>query len=63
MECDVDVQGAATQCYVATNPHLKGVSGKYFTDCNETPVLTKVAQDPKAAEALWKFSEDFVSAH
>ncbi|CAM6036988.1 unnamed protein product [Sphagnum compactum] len=56
-------QGTATQCYVATSPNLKGVSGKYFTDCNEVPVLTKVAQDPKAAEALWKFSEDFVSAH
>ena len=28
-------QGAATICYVATHPNVKGVSGKYFVDCNE----------------------------
>ena len=27
-------QGAATQCYVATNPALAGVTGQYFADCN-----------------------------
>ena len=27
-------QGAATQCYVATNPALDAVSGQYFADCN-----------------------------
>ncbi|CAA6661762.1 unnamed protein product [Spirodela intermedia] len=29
-------QGAATTCYVALHPALKGVTGKYFLDCNET---------------------------
>ncbi|GKG10334.1 hypothetical protein Tco_0339080, partial [Tanacetum coccineum] len=28
-------QAAATTCYVATNPSLTNVSGKYFVDCNE----------------------------
>ncbi|WVY97915.1 hypothetical protein V8G54_030066 [Vigna mungo] len=28
-------QGAATTCFVALHPSLKGVSGKYFLDCNE----------------------------
>ena len=27
-------EGAATQCYVATNPKLAQVSGEYFADCN-----------------------------
>jgi WW domain-containing oxidoreductase len=29
-------QGAATQVYVATNPAVAAVSGKYFADCNVT---------------------------
>ncbi|KFK36643.1 hypothetical protein AALP_AA4G151300 [Arabis alpina] len=29
-------QGAATTCYVALNPNMKGVTGKYFADCNVT---------------------------
>ncbi|RVW42012.1 Short-chain dehydrogenase TIC 32, chloroplastic [Vitis vinifera] len=27
-------QGAATTCYVALHPQVKGVSGQYFSDCN-----------------------------
>lgn len=30
-------QGAATQCYVATNPLLAKTSGEYFKDCNPAP--------------------------
>ncbi|KAG7605559.1 putative very-long-chain 3-oxoacyl-CoA reductase [Arabidopsis thaliana] len=29
-------QGAATTCYVALSNETKGLSGKYFADCNET---------------------------
>ena len=29
-------EGAATQCYLAVNPGVDGVSGKYFADCNES---------------------------
>lgn len=49
-------QGAATQCYVAVHPSLRGVSGKYFADCNEaTP--TALARDEALASKLWEASE------
>lgn len=48
-------QGAATTCYVALHSDLKGVSGKYFDDCNElNPSL--FAQDEDLAIKLWEFS-------
>jgi len=49
-------QGAATQCYVATNPELATVSGAYFADCNIAEP-TKLAQDPALAARLWDESE------
>jgi len=49
--------GAATQCYVATNPVLADVSGYYFSDCN--PLLpTEQMQDPALAARLWEVSEE-----
>ncbi|CAN8284909.1 unnamed protein product [Cochlearia groenlandica] len=48
-------QGASTTCYVALHPDLKGVTGKYFGDCNViTP--TKFATDNSLADKLWDFS-------
>ncbi len=55
-------QGAATQCYVATNPDLSGVSGLYFSDCNpETP--SKYARDKKLARKLTEVSEELVGQY
>ncbi|KAL6870803.1 hypothetical protein ACP4OV_014651 [Aristida adscensionis] len=52
-------QGAATTCYLALNPGVKDVSGKYFAACNEaTP--TAVARDAELAKRLWSFSEELV---
>ncbi|KAF3537317.1 hypothetical protein F2Q69_00018284 [Brassica cretica] len=48
-------QGAATTCYVALHPSLKGVTGKYFADCNEVNP-TKLARDDTLAQNLWDFS-------
>nr|TKS07286.1 short-chain dehydrogenase Tic32 family protein [Populus alba] len=39
-------QGAATTCYVALNPQVKGVSGEYFSGCN----LAKASSMAKDAE-------------
>ena len=56
-------QGAATTCYVALNPQLKGVTGKYFADCNEEKT-SKHARSDALAERLWEFSEELIrSAH
>ncbi|CAN6472659.1 unnamed protein product [Victoria cruziana] len=52
-------QGAATTCYVALHPSLKGVTGKYFADCNEmTP--SAFARDETLARKLWDFSNKLV---
>ena len=48
-------QGAATQCYVATNPRLAKVSGEYFKDCN--PALQSADQrNAEMAARLWQVS-------
>ncbi|XP_059296609.1 short-chain dehydrogenase TIC 32 B, chloroplastic-like [Lycium ferocissimum] len=54
-------QGAATTCYVALHPSLKGVTGRYFVDCNEYKP-SKLAQDEVLARNLWDFSNDLVNA-
>jgi len=49
-------QGAATQVYVATNPALATVSGKYFADCNEAAPRAD-AENAQTAKKLWAISE------
>ncbi|KAK4432374.1 Short-chain dehydrogenase B, chloroplastic [Sesamum alatum] len=52
-------QGAATTCYVALHPSLKGVSGKYFVDCNEFKP-SRFARCQVLAKRLWDFSYKLV---
>jgi NAD(P)-dependent dehydrogenase (short-subunit alcohol dehydrogenase family) len=54
-------QGAATQCYVATNPALAAVSGQYFADCNIAKPRAD-AEDPALAKRLWDVSEKIAAA-
>ncbi|KAG5583927.1 hypothetical protein H5410_044361 [Solanum commersonii] len=46
---------AATTCYVALHPSFKGVTGKYYYDCNEHKP-SKLARDDALAKNLWDFS-------
>ncbi|OMO58625.1 Short-chain dehydrogenase/reductase SDR [Corchorus olitorius] len=48
-------QGAATTCYVALHPQVKGVSGEYFSDSNVANPNSK-AKDANLAKRLWDFS-------
>lgn len=48
-------QGAATTCYVALHPQLKGVSGEYFKNSN-LGKATAQATDIDLAKKLWEFS-------
>ena len=48
-------QGAATQCYVATNPLLAKTSGEYFKDCNPAP-QSQHQRDAAMAAKLWEVS-------
>ncbi|KAK9724654.1 hypothetical protein RND81_05G090100 [Saponaria officinalis] len=52
-------QGAATTCYVALHPQVKGVSGEYFSDSNVAKP-TSVAEDATLAEKLWDFSMNLI---
>jgi len=62
-------QGAATSVLVAVSPFLEGISGRYFADCNEAPVVgptftgpprgfgvAPYALDPDNASRLWELS-------
>lgn len=59
-------QGAATSVLLATSPLLKGISGRYFEDCNEAEIVTKRTADysgvasyalnPDNAKRLWQES-------
>ncbi|CAL0312641.1 unnamed protein product [Lupinus luteus] len=48
-------QGAATQCYVALHPQVKGINGEYFMDSNKAKP-TSLAHDSDLAKKLWDFS-------
>ncbi len=68
-------QGAATSVLVAASPLLEGVSGRYFADCNEAPVVdssftgpprgfgvARYALDPANATQLWGISLDLIES-
>ncbi|KAK3434335.1 short-chain dehydrogenase TIC 32, chloroplastic [Eucalyptus grandis] len=48
-------QGAATTCYVALHPQVKGISGEYFMDSNKAKG-SSLAQDAELGKKLWDFS-------
>ncbi|KAJ4974457.1 hypothetical protein NE237_007631 [Protea cynaroides] len=52
-------QGAATTCYVALNPQVKGIGGEYFSDCNIAKP-TAQAKDMELANKLWDFSMSLI---
>ncbi|KAJ1693735.1 hypothetical protein LUZ63_010433 [Rhynchospora breviuscula] len=54
-------QGAATTCYVAMNPEVKGVTGKYFNNSNICTPSSK-ALDQELAKKLWDFSMNITQA-
>ena len=51
-------KGAATSLYVATDPSLETVSGKYFDECTESKCSSK-ARDEEAAQRLWDLSAEY----
>lgn len=53
-------QGAATTCYLALHPHVKGVSGKYFCDCNLYEPSAN-AKDMELAKRLWDFGVELIT--
>lgn len=63
-------QGAATSVLLAASPLVSGVSGRYFENCNEVPVVERAgsasgvaadALDRDNADRLWSVSADMVA--
>ncbi|KAK9028329.1 hypothetical protein V6N11_068136 [Hibiscus sabdariffa] len=54
-------QGAATTCYVALHPQVKGVSGEYFKDSNIGKASAH-GRDAELAKKLWDFSMEMVKS-
>ncbi|KAI4347570.1 hypothetical protein L6164_008374 [Bauhinia variegata] len=52
-------QGAATTCYVALHPQVKGISGEFFSDSNLAKASSK-ARDMDLARKLWDFSMNLI---
>lgn len=52
-------EGAQTSIFLAVSPEVTKLSGWYFRDCFEQP-LVKKAQDPGLARKLWEVSERIV---
>lgn len=52
-------QGAATSVYAASDPSLRGVSGKYLADC-QIRVPAPSARDSSSALELWNISMEMV---
>jgi NAD(P)-dependent dehydrogenase (short-subunit alcohol dehydrogenase family) len=52
-------KGARTSVYLASSPHVDGVTGQYFVKCRpRTP--SAAARDEAAAALLWSVSEELV---
>jgi hypothetical protein len=49
-------QGAATQLYLATDPDVEGVSGKYFIDSKASDRINCKAFDLDLRQKLWDLS-------
>lgn len=52
-------EGAQTQIYLAVDPDIEKVSGKFFNDCKEASESDK-AKNEELAAWLWKKSEELV---
>ncbi|KAK8470323.1 hypothetical protein PHAVU_004G112900 [Phaseolus vulgaris] len=52
-------QGAATTCYVALHPEVRGISGEYFAD-NKIAKVGSNGRDLELANKLWDFSMSLI---
>jgi hypothetical protein len=53
-------QGAQTTIYCAVAEELEGVSGRFYRDCREEPLVTAVSGDDDVADELWRVSAKMV---
>lgn len=51
-------QGAATSVLLAASPLVEGISGRYFEDCNESPIVTERPADFGGGVAPYALDDD-----
>jgi hypothetical protein len=56
-----ETDGARTSIYVATDPELEGVTGRYFDKMKEAKP-SKATGNEEAARRLWEVSQQLVDA-
>ncbi len=54
-------QGAATSCYVATNPQLGATSGQFFENCNAVTIADSHLHNQRLAGELMQISESLTA--
>jgi len=59
---ETPAQGAATSCYLASNPALAKVTGNYFADCNPAE-QSAYQKDAAMAAKLWTVSEQLTRSY
>jgi NAD(P)-dependent dehydrogenase (short-subunit alcohol dehydrogenase family) len=62
LQMETPAQGAATSCYLASNPALAEVTGLYFADCNPAE-QSDYQKDPAMAAKLWQVSEELARGY
>jgi hypothetical protein len=51
-------QGAATSVLLAASPLVDGIGGRYFEDCNESPIVTQRPNDFSGGVAPYALDPD-----
>lgn len=55
-----EARGAATSVYLASSPEVKGVTGRYFSNCKQSKV-NPIADDEATAKKLWDATEELLA--
>lgn len=55
-------KGAQTTLYLAISPEVEKVSGKYFSNCKETP-SSRLSYDVAVRQRLWQVSEELIRSY
>ena len=54
-------EGAQTTIYCAVDESLNGITGKYYSDCQEVKTGHPLAEDEETAKKLWEISAKMVN--
>lgn len=54
-----EARGAETSLYLAREPGLDGISGRYYDERQQIAEIHPTAQDPAACRQLWAWSSEF----